>query len=156
MKESWLDVLDWDILDVYLIERFSGKRSSVLYSFKDEYVMDKTGKRTGLKLYLEIIKDYDSYLTTETYDAFGRTDLDNIDNIFRENLWIEMMRELNKGKIINGQTYDEARLESIEQKINTYYKKEYQKLDVNKTNMLNKLKMLKIEQGLEQGEKNHG
>ena len=156
MKESWLDVLNWDIIDVYLIERFSGGRTPTLYSFKDEYVVDNDGTRIGLKLYLEIIEDFNDCFKIENYDAFGRTDLANIDNIFHESLWVEMMRELNHGRIINGKTYDEARIESIEQKINAYFKKENQKLDKNKANMLKKLKILKIEQDLEQGEKNNG
>ena len=146
-KESWLDPVKDKDIEEYLRKRYSheihGNVINNLHYYDFKFVFEN-GKKAKVNFDLQIDDDWDRDDLYPVFDEFGDIDT-KVDNLFNENFWVEMIRELNKDRVIDGKTYDQARLDHIEKQIIYHFNAEQRKLNERKILMLQKVDKVRKE-----------
>ena len=161
MKESWLDPVTEKDVENYLKDRYTanlyGVETNHLLNYKI-YFIDDNGKKAGVNTELVVQDDWDVDEKIINFNEYC-SDETNLGTIFYFSNWAEMIRTKNEGRKIAGKTYDEARLDFIEELVNEYYANEHKKLDVQKNNYLNTINARRktlLKELEKESEKNNG
>lgn len=142
MKESWLDPVTEKDVENYLNDRYTanlyGVETNHLLNYKIYFIYDN-GKKAGVNAQLIVQDDWDVDEKIINFNEYCSSET-NLETIFYFSNWAEMIRTKNEGRKINGKTYDEARLDFIEELANEYYANEHKKIDVQKSDCLKTIK----------------
>ena len=161
MKESWLDPVTEKDVENYLNDRYTanmyGNDINSLLNYKIYFIYDK-GKKAGVNTDLIVQDDWDVDHKSINFNEYC-SDETTLDTIFYFSNWVEMIRTKNEGRKINGKTYDEARLDFIEELVNEYYANEHKKLEKQKADYIKNINARRktlLKELEKEGEKNNG
>lgn len=161
MKESWLDPVTEKDVENYLNDRYTanlyGVETNHLLNYKIHFIYDN-GKKAGVNTELVVQDDWDVDEKRINFNEYC-SDETNLGTIFYFSNWAEMIRTKNEGRKINGKTYDEARLDFIEELVNEYYANEHKKLENQKADYIKNINARRktlLKELEKEGEKNNG